>query len=78
MFMFLVYTVLIIKMRQGSIIIEGRSQGVKARMLGRQNDRNKSYVSLAHTSIFGLFFYVSLPNEIKLLLFNIFFFGQFT
>ena len=31
-------------------------QGVKARTLGRQNERNNSYVRLAHTSIFGLCF----------------------
>ena len=47
-------------------------QGVKVVMLGRQNERNSSYVRLAHTFVF----YVSLPNEIKLLLFNIFFFGS--
>ena len=49
-------------------------QGVKVKMLGRQNERNNSYVWLVHTSIFGLCFIFSLPNEIKLLLFNIFFF----
>ena len=32
------------------------SQGVKARMLGRQNVRNFCYVRLALTSIFGLYF----------------------
>ena len=31
-------------------------QGVKARMLGRQNERNFCYVRLALTSIFGLCF----------------------
>ena len=29
-------------------------QGVKVGTLGRQNERNSSYVRLAHTSIFGL------------------------
>ena len=32
------------------------NQGVQARMLGRQNERNNSYIRLACTSIFGLFF----------------------
>ena len=32
------------------------NQGAKARMLGRQNERNSSYVSLANTSIFGFCF----------------------
>ena len=32
------------------------NQGAKARMLGRQNERNSSYVRLAQTSIFGLCF----------------------
>jgi len=31
-------------------------QGVKVGTLGRQNERNSSYVRLAHTSIFGLCF----------------------
>ena len=31
-------------------------QGVKVEMLGRQNERNSSYVRLAQTSIFGLCF----------------------
>ena len=31
-------------------------QGVQVTMLGRQNERNSSYVRLAHTSIFGLCF----------------------
>ena len=31
-------------------------QGVKVVMLGRQNERNSSYVRLAHTSFFGLCF----------------------
>ena len=31
-------------------------QGVKVGSLGRQNERNISYVRLAHTSIFGLCF----------------------
>ena len=32
------------------------NQGAKARMLGRQNERNSSYVRLAQTSIFGFCF----------------------
>ena len=50
-------------------------QGVKIETIGRQNERNSGYVRLAHTSMFGLCFMTvcSLPNEIKLLLFNIFF-----
>ena len=32
------------------------TQGVKVGTLGRQNERNSSYVRLAHTSIFGLCF----------------------
>ena len=32
------------------------SQGVKVVMLGRQNERNSSYVRLAHTTISGLCF----------------------
>ena len=31
-------------------------QGVKVEMQGRKNERNSSYVRLAHTSIFGLCF----------------------
>ena len=31
-------------------------QGVKVKTLGRQNERNNSYVWLVHTSIFGLCF----------------------
>ena len=31
-------------------------QGVKVETLGRQNERNNSYVWLVHTSIFGLCF----------------------
>ena len=31
-------------------------QGVKVGTLGRQNERNSSYVRLAHTSLFGLCF----------------------
>ena len=42
-------------------------------MLCRQNESNFAYFWLALTSIWFVF-YVSLPNEIKLLLFNIFFF----
>ena len=42
--------------------------GAKDVTLCRQNEGNNSYVRLAHTSIFGFVFYVSLPNEIKLLL----------
>ena len=34
----------------------GPNQGVKARMLGRQNERNFCYVRLALTSIFGVCF----------------------
>ena len=34
----------------------GGTQGVKVGTLGRQNERNSSYVRLAHTSIFGLCF----------------------
>ena len=41
-------------------------QGVKVGTLGRQNERNSSYIWFV--------FYVSMPNKIKLLLFNIFFF----
>ena len=32
------------------------SQGAKVGLLGRQNEKNSSYVWLAHTSIFGLCF----------------------
>ena len=35
--------------------LEHLEQGIKVGMLGRQNERNSSYVRLAHTSIFGLF-----------------------
>ena len=49
-------------------------QGVKVGTLGRQNERNISYVR-GGSHLYILFvFYVSLPNEIKLLLFNIFIF----
>ena len=41
------------------------------------NERNISYVRLAHTSIFGLCF-MKVINEIKLLLFNICFFASTT
>ena len=34
----------------------GYCQGVKVGTLGRQNERNSSYIRLAHTSIFGLCF----------------------
>ena len=46
------------------------SQGVKVGTLGRQNERNSRYVRL----YIWFVFYASLPNEINLLLFNIFFF----
>ena len=42
------------------------SQGVKVETFGRQNERNISYVRLAHTSLFGLCF-MSVFNKIKLL-----------
>ena len=35
---------------------QSSTQGVKVGTLGRQNERNSSYVRLAHTSIFGLCF----------------------
>ena len=34
---------------------QGLAQGVEVGTLGGQNERNSSYVRLAHTSIFGLF-----------------------
>ena len=55
-------------------------QGAKVGTLGRQIKRNSSYVRFAqaHTSIVYIWFefYVSLPNEIKLLHFDLFFFGK--
>ena len=50
-------------------------QGANVGTLGIYNERNSSYFSLAYTSKYSLCFYVSLPNEIKLLFFNIFFLG---
>ena len=44
-------------------------QGAKVGTLGRQNERNSSYVRLAH-----MVFHVSL-SKIKMFIFNIFFFG---
>ena len=38
------------------MIIKPLGQGVKARTLGRQNERNFCYARLALTSIFGLCF----------------------
>ena len=46
-------------------------QGVKVVMLGRQNERNSSYVRLGHTSIFGLCFMSVCLMKSN---FNIFFF----
>ena len=48
----------------------GCKQGVKVGTLGRQIDKQNLYIWFV--------FYVTLPNEIKLLLFNIFFFGRTT
>ena len=46
-------------------------------MLGRQNERNSSYVTLSQGSTLYIWFvfYIILLNEIKLLYFNIFIFG---
>ena len=52
-----------------------RYQGVKVGTLGRQNEGNRSYVRL--DLYIWYVFYVSLPNEMKLLLFYIFFFGRY-
>ena len=41
-------------LKRGFILNMYERQGVKVVMLGRQNERNSSYVRLAHTSIFGL------------------------
>ena len=43
-------------MEHSNLSLKGSNQGVKVVTLGRQNDRNSSYVRLAHTSIFGLCF----------------------
>ena len=37
-------------------MVKGLNQGAKVRTLRRQNERKRSYVWLAHTSIFGLCF----------------------
>ena len=41
---------------EGGTNFGGWDQGVKVGTLGRQNERNRSYVRLAHTSIIGLCF----------------------
>ena len=45
-------------------------QGVKVGMVGKQNERNFDNDNLAFTAMFGLFFYIRAPNQIKLLLFS--------
>ena len=56
-----------------------QNQGVKVGTLGRQNERNISYVRLAHTSLFGLcFMSVCLMKSNCYSLIHIFFFGYDT
>ena len=52
---------------------KSKSQGMKVGTLGRQNDR---YLSSHFFIDIWFVFYVSIANQIKLLLFNLFVFGK--